>query len=194
MIDEPAWRSPPANTTRLITCDDAPNFRSNQNTTNVVTTNPPANASSAKSELSLKTVFRDRSSGCCACEAPAASTAGESLRAINRQASAPTGNNKSHRCAVGAPVMTARTKAGPPAARAPNAPARNATALYRPKTWSRVAGGACPIIACSNEVIGPDSLASVDIVPVRAATIKIANDEVSANTVPEMPSRTSSTA
>ena len=44
--------------------------------------------------------------------------------------------------------------------------------MYRPKTWTRLASEACPIIACSNDVIGPDSFASVDMSPVSANTIE----------------------
>ena len=76
---------------------DAPNFRSNQKTMNVVTTNPPANASSANSELSVKTVLLERSSGRWGRRWPLTSTSDESERASTRQASAPRGKSSSHR-------------------------------------------------------------------------------------------------
>ena len=68
-------------------------------------------------------------------------------------------------------------------------PPRKAMALYRAKAIARSGGvgAACGIIACSSEVIGPDSLASVEIVPVREAMMRAANDRVSAKTAPAAP-------
>src|SRR5947207_15852661 len=85
------------------------------------------------------------------------------------------------------PWIAWRRAVGPPAASAPIAPARYATALYRPKTLTRAAAGASPIMACSSEVIGPDSLGSVDRVPVIDAMASAGTHEVSANTAPAPP-------
>ena len=62
-------------------------------------------------------------------------------------------------------------------------------ALYRANAPVRSDAGpaACGIIACSSEVIGPDSFASTEIVPVRAATISAGSDLVRANTAPARP-------
>ena len=83
--------------------------------------------------------------------------------------------------------MTWRKSAGPPAASAPTAPARYAMALYLPNTRTRLAAGACPIMACSSDVMGPDSFGSVDRVPVSAATSSAGSHLVSANTAPATP-------
>ncbi len=107
-----------------------------------------------------------------------------------RQTSAPTGKSRSHRWSSGAPCHASRKNAGPPAARAPTAPARYAIALYRPKTRIRTSDGAWPIIACSSDVIGPDSLASVDIMPVSETAIRTTNESVSAKIVPTTPNAT----
>ena len=61
--------------------------------------------------------------------------------------------------------------------------------MYRAKARFRAAGvgAACGIMACSRDVIGPDSLGSVDTVPVRAATTSSGKDRVRAKTVPATP-------
>ena len=141
-------------------------------------TNPPPNASTANSVASFDTVAFDRSSG--AASPPRVSSPGDSPRASHRQIAAPSGNRRNQTRPVGAPLHTPWTKAGPPASRAPAAPARKATALYRPNTCTRVAAGACPIIACSRVVSGPFSFASVDITPSRASTTSTQNASVSA--------------
>jgi hypothetical protein len=55
-----------------------------------------------------------------------------------------------------------------------------ANALVRPV----VDPATCGIMACSSEVMGPDSFASTEMVPVSAATIRSVTDVDSAYTVP----------
>ncbi|TMK21515.1 MAG: hypothetical protein E6G68_03355 [Actinobacteria bacterium] len=59
--------------------------------------------------------------------------------------------------------------------------------MYRPNTRERVSDGAAAIIACSSEVIGPDSFGSVDSVPVRDARISSGNRRVIAKSAPAHP-------
>jgi len=59
--------------------------------------------------------------------------------------------------------------------------------LYRPNTWTRAVAGASPIMACSIEVIGPDSFGSVEIVPVIEAAMSAGIHTVSPNTAPAAP-------
>src|SRR3990170_1410419 len=59
-MEDPACRIPAAKTTTPIVAAVTPKRRWNQKTTKVVTTNPPAKASSPKSAASLITVGRDR--------------------------------------------------------------------------------------------------------------------------------------
>ena len=131
-IDEPAWSRPTPKKTRPITSAVAPKRRPNQKTMNDCTMNPPANASSAKRpaeaadgrarpiepEPPLPRGPRHRSRH-------------DALRPRARRAhaTAPTGMSRSQRWSGGRPGSTARSAFGPPAASAPAAPARYATAL-----------------------------------------------------------------
>jgi hypothetical protein len=110
-----------------------------------------------------------------------------SRAAIAIPIAATTANIRSQRWSAGSPGTRRRAAAGPAAARAPNEPARYAAALYLPKRWILTSSGAPASIACSREVIGPDSLASVDSVPVAAASRRAGRHEVSANTEPLIP-------
>ena len=142
----------------------------------------------------MKTVFRERSSGRCACDAPAASTAGESRRAHQQTGERPDREEQQPSLRGRRAGHDGSHEGGSSGRQRPEGAGQVRHRVVPAEDVQAGGGRRLPIIACSSEVIGPDSLASVDIVPVRAATIKITNDEVSANTVPEMPSRTSRTA
>ena len=83
-------------------------------------------------------------------------------------------------CVEGIDGCKLLSAATPAAASEPTAPARYAIALYRPNTRRRASGGASPIMACSSEVIGPDSFGSVERVPVSAAITSAGNQSLSA--------------
>src|SRR6478672_5421634 len=153
---------------------------------NTVITNPPAKASTANNDESFVTVVRDRLSGIRVRET-SVSRSGDNLDASTKQMTAPIGNSRNQARPVGVPVQNRWTNAGPPASSAPNAPARYATALYRPNTRSRTSAGACPIIDCSNVVSGPFSFASVESTPSNASTIKIQSLSVAAYAAPTSP-------
>ena len=99
----------------------------------------------------------------------------------------------SQRWSGGRAGYRSRRALGPPANSAPTAPARYATALYRPYTWLRSRGGVEASIDCSMVVIGPDSFGSVDRVPVSAASTSTGIEPVTANVAPATPMTASST-
>ena len=121
-IEDAAWRSPAAKITADISSGDAPNRRSNQNTMNTVTMNPPANESIANSDARRKTRSRDRTRGAAA--RTWSSIASLSRVESHRHTTAPIGNRRNQTRPVGAPLQMRSRNAGPPAASAPSAPVR----------------------------------------------------------------------
>ncbi len=184
-MEDPAWRSPVANRTPPIVWALAPNLRANQKATNVETTKPPANASSPNSAASRTTVDRDRSSGLPVVETLSTDGESRSVKVTHRRAT--SGNNSSQRWSGGIAGNDRRSSDGPPPASAPRAPATKAIALYRPNTLARTSAGELPSMACSIEVIGPDSFGSVDSVPVRATRTRSGNAPANAYTAPASP-------